>query len=125
MFSETSGRSCWLDGSLKTLFTCSHTLSLPQSALRAAASDYSPRRSEAKLFRIEFSDLHVSKEDSVEAECALIGVVSARPMVAMLARYASKFSVRAIDLNIDSSLLWVGAALAIVAAVIPAWLAVD
>jgi hypothetical protein len=35
----------------------------------------------------------------------------------MLARYASKFSVRAIDLNIDSSLLWVGAALAIVAAV--------
>jgi len=38
-------------------------------------------------------------------------------MVAMLARYASKFSVRAIDLNIDSSLLWVGAALAIVAAV--------
>ena len=101
----------------ETLFTGSHTLSLPQSAHRAAAADYSLRRSEAKLFRIEFSDLHVSKEDSVEGECALIGVVSVRPMVAMLARYASKFSVRAIDLNIDSSLLWVGAALAIVAAV--------
>src|ERR1700756_622952 len=42
---------------------------------------------------------------------ALIGVVSARPMVAILARYASKFSVRAIDLKVDFSLLWVGAAL--------------
>ncbi len=52
---------------------------------------------------------------------ALIGVVSARPMVALLARYASKFSVRAIDLTVDSSLLWVGAALAIVAAVILAF----
>ena len=52
---------------------------------------------------------------------ALIGVVSAGPMVAMLARYASKFSVRAIDLKVDFSLLWVGAALAIVAAVILAF----
>jgi putative ABC transport system permease protein len=42
-------------------------------------------------------------------------------MVAMFARYASKFSDRAIDLNVDSSLLWVGAALAIVAAVILAF----
>src|SRR5580698_5096955 len=52
---------------------------------------------------------------------ALIGVVSAWPMVAMLARYASKFSVRAIDLKVDSSLLWVGAGLAILAAVILAF----
>src|SRR6202020_2185206 len=52
---------------------------------------------------------------------ALIGVVSAGPMVALLARYASKFSVRAIDLKVDFSLLWVGAALAIVAAVILAF----
>jgi putative ABC transport system permease protein len=52
---------------------------------------------------------------------ALIGVVSARPMVAMLARYASKFSVRAIDLTVDFGLLWVGAALAVVAAVILAF----
>src|SRR6202044_3245403 len=35
---------------------------------------------------------------------ALIGVVSAGPMVAMLARYASRFSVRAIDLKVDFSL---------------------
>lgn len=52
---------------------------------------------------------------------ALIGVVSAQPMVAVLARYASRFSVRALDLKVDSSLLWVGAALAIVAAVILAF----
>jgi putative ABC transport system permease protein len=52
---------------------------------------------------------------------AAVGVVSAQPMVAVLARYASRFSVRALDLTVDSSLLWVGAALAIVAAVILAY----
>ncbi len=52
---------------------------------------------------------------------AALGVMSAQPMVAILARYASRFSVRALDLTVDSSLLWVGAALAIVAAVILAF----
>ena len=52
---------------------------------------------------------------------AALGVMSAQPMVAVLARYASRFSVRALDLTVDSSLLWVGAALAIVAAVILAF----
>src|SRR5207249_3047295 len=52
---------------------------------------------------------------------ALLGVMSAQPMVAILARYASRFSVRALDLRVDNSLLWVGAALAIVAAVILAF----
>ena len=47
---------------------------------------------------------------------AILGVLSARPMVAILARYASRFSVRALDLSVDSSMLWVGAGLAIVAA---------
>src|SRR5947209_16148358 len=47
---------------------------------------------------------------------AALGVMSARPLVAILARYASRFSVRALDLRVDSSLLWVGAGLAIVAA---------
>src|SRR5271170_5705876 len=32
-------------------------------------SDHSSRSSEAKLFGIEFSDLHVSKEDSIKARC--------------------------------------------------------
>jgi predicted permease len=52
---------------------------------------------------------------------ALLGVLSARPMVAVLARYAARFSVRALDLKVDSSMLWVGAALAIVAAVLLAF----
>jgi putative ABC transport system permease protein len=52
---------------------------------------------------------------------AAVGVISAQPMVAILARYASRFSVRALDLTVDNSLLWVGAALAIVAAVILAF----
>jgi putative ABC transport system permease protein len=52
---------------------------------------------------------------------AALGVMSAQPMVAILARYASRFSIRALDLTVDSGLLWVGAALAIVAAVILAF----
>jgi putative ABC transport system permease protein len=52
---------------------------------------------------------------------AALGVLSAHPMVAVLARYASRFSVRALDLTVDSSLLWVGAVLAVVAAVILAY----
>jgi len=52
---------------------------------------------------------------------AAVGVASAQPLVAILARYASRFSVRALDLQVDSSLLWVGALLAIVAAVILAF----
>jgi len=52
---------------------------------------------------------------------AALGVLSAQWMVDVLARYASRFSVRALGLTIDSSLLWVGAALAIVAAVILAF----
>jgi putative ABC transport system permease protein len=52
---------------------------------------------------------------------AALGVLSARPMVAILAKYASRFSVRALDLTVDSSLLWVGALLAVVAAVLLAF----
>lgn len=62
------------------------------------------------------------------AECLLLcgagaalGVLSARPMVAILARYASRFSVRALDLTVDSSMLWVGAGLALVAAALLAF----
>lgn len=52
---------------------------------------------------------------------AALGVLIARPAVAVLARYASRFSVRALDLTVDSSLLWVGALLALVAAVLLAY----
>ena len=53
---------------------------------------------------------------------ATLGVIIARPMVAILARYASRFSVRALDITVDSSMLWVGALLAIVAAVLLAFI---
>lgn len=52
---------------------------------------------------------------------AALGVLSARPMVAILARYAARFSVRALDLTVDSSMLWVGAGLAILAAALLAF----
>ncbi len=52
---------------------------------------------------------------------AALGVLSARPMVAILARYASRFSVRALDLTVDSSMLWMGAGLASIAAVLLAF----
>lgn len=48
---------------------------------------------------------------------ALLGVAIAAPMVSVLGRYASRFSVRALDLTLDPSLLWIGVALALVAAV--------
>ena len=52
---------------------------------------------------------------------AIIGVLIAQPLVTILARYASRFSVRALDLTVDFSMLWVGVALAIIAAVILAF----
>jgi putative ABC transport system permease protein len=52
---------------------------------------------------------------------ALLGVAIARPMVAILARYAARFSVRALDLTVDASLLWVGVILALTAAVLLAF----
>jgi predicted permease len=42
-------------------------------------------------------------------------------MVAILARYASRFSVRALDLTVDSSMLWVGTGLALAAAALLAF----
>ena len=52
---------------------------------------------------------------------AILGVLSARPLLAVLTRYASRFSVRALDLKVDSSMLWVGALLAIIAAALLAY----
>lgn len=52
---------------------------------------------------------------------AVLALMSAQWMVDVLARYASRFSVRALDLTVDSGLLLVGGALAIVAAVVLAF----
>ena len=52
---------------------------------------------------------------------AILAVIVARPMVAVLARYAARFSVRALDVTVDASLLWVGVSLAVAAAVLLAF----
>ena len=52
---------------------------------------------------------------------AVLGVAIAQPMVAVMGQYAARFSVRALDLTLDASLLLVGVALAMVAAVLLAF----
>lgn len=47
----------------------------------------------------------------------LAGVLIAAPMVSVLGRYAARFSVRAVGLTLDSSMLWIGGSLALIAAV--------
>ncbi|MGB8440930.1 MAG: ABC transporter permease [Candidatus Acidiferrales bacterium] len=46
---------------------------------------------------------------------ALAGLLIAWPMVEVLSRYASRFSVRAQGLTLDSSMVWIGVALALIA----------
>jgi len=48
---------------------------------------------------------------------ALAALIIAAPMVAAVARYASRFSVRADGMTLDFSLVWFGIALALIAAV--------
>jgi putative ABC transport system permease protein len=52
---------------------------------------------------------------------AILGVVLAQPLVSVVARFAARFSVRALEVTIDSTILWVGAILAIAAAVLLAY----
>jgi predicted permease len=52
---------------------------------------------------------------------AVLGVLMARPMVAVLSQYAGRFSVRALDVTVDSSLLWIGVGLALVASTLLAF----
>jgi predicted permease len=52
---------------------------------------------------------------------AALGIAIAGPMVGVLSRYAARFSVRALEISLDATLLWVGAALALVAAVLLAF----
>jgi hypothetical protein len=51
----------------------------------------------------------------------VLGVLLARPLVSIVAGYAARFSVRALDVTVDPSLLWVGAGLAMLAAVVLAY----
>ena len=52
---------------------------------------------------------------------ALLGVLIAQPMVSVLGRYAARFSVRALDLTLDMSVMWVGVGLALAASVLLAF----
>jgi predicted permease len=48
---------------------------------------------------------------------AILGVLLARPFVAVVSAYAAPFSVRALDVSPDASILWIGVGLAMAAAV--------
>lgn len=52
---------------------------------------------------------------------ALLAVALAPPMVAVLAQYAARFSVRAHEVTVDASLLWVGGGLAVLVAILLAF----
>ncbi|HYT75820.1 MAG TPA: ABC transporter permease, partial [Vicinamibacterales bacterium] len=52
---------------------------------------------------------------------AVAGLYLADPLVALVSRYAARFSIRALDVTVDSSVAWVGAVLAIAAAVLLAF----
>ena len=52
---------------------------------------------------------------------AVLGIALAWPMVDVLSRYAARFSVRALEVKVDVNLLWIGAALALIAAVVLAF----
>ena len=50
-----------------------------------------------------------------------LGLLLAGPLASVAARYAARFSVRALDATVDSGVLWLGAGLALVAAVLLAY----
>jgi putative ABC transport system permease protein len=52
---------------------------------------------------------------------AVLGVALAGPLVTVIARFASRFSVRALEVTVDATVLWVGAGLAMAAAVLLAY----
>ena len=52
---------------------------------------------------------------------AVLGVVLAIWMVPVLSRYAARYSIRALELSVDPTVLWVGVSLALVAAVLLAF----
>jgi len=52
---------------------------------------------------------------------AMLGLMLAEPLVTVAARYAARFSVRALEATVDSSVLWLGAGLALVASVLLAY----
>ena len=52
---------------------------------------------------------------------AVLGIALARPLVTLVAQFAARFSIRALDVTVDPSVLWVGGGLAMAAAVLLAY----
>jgi len=52
---------------------------------------------------------------------AVLGIAMAKPMAAMVSQYAARFSIRALDVGVDGSVMWVGVGLAIAAAILLAY----
>jgi predicted permease len=52
---------------------------------------------------------------------AVLGLILAQPLTTVAARYAARFSVRALEATVDASVLWLGAGLALLAAVLLAY----
>jgi putative ABC transport system permease protein len=53
---------------------------------------------------------------------AVLGIALAQPLLAMVTQYASRYSIRALEVTLDTSVLWVGAGLAMAAAVLLAYI---
>ena len=53
---------------------------------------------------------------------AALGILLAGPLVSVVAGFAARFSVRALEVTVDSTVLWVGAGLAMFAAVLLAYI---
>jgi putative ABC transport system permease protein len=53
---------------------------------------------------------------------AILGLILATPLVGVASRYAARFSIRALEASVDASILWLGAGLAVVAAVLLAYI---
>ena len=52
---------------------------------------------------------------------AAVGLMLAWPLTTLAGRYAARFSIRALEATVDAGVLWLGAALALVAAVVLAY----
>ena len=51
-----------------------------------------------------------------------LGLLLAQPLVGIAGRYAARFSIRALEATVDASVLWLGAGLALIAAVLLAYI---
>src|SRR5882762_10119748 len=106
-----------LDQARAELRTVYATMKKDHSDAYSAQGDY---RIDAKLLRDQITS-GARNVLLVLLAASGLGVLIARPLLSVLARYASRFSVRALDLTVDSSMLWVGAILAVIAAVLLAY----